>query len=223
MQRSLRALAVLCLLLAVSIPAWARRGKGGKPRAQPVTEIDLATTADPKPFEVCFSPDEPCGTKLVKFVQGAKKTLDLAVYDINLDQLVHHLALASKRMPVRVVVDQRQSKGEHSLVTTLVKAGVNVRFGRQRGVMHNKFVIRDGTMVETGSFNFTNHATMANNENQIYLDHPEVVTRYVRRFEEIWERAKPVSAQGVVQEPNTAGQTLSPEAPPKADLDPGEE
>ena len=192
MSRSLRSLLVLGLLVTVSLPAWARRNKQ-KSRPQPGSASELAQVAEPLAFEVCFSPEEPCGTKLIKFLQAAKKSLDIAVYDINLDQLVHHIALAAKRMPVRVVVDLRQSKGEHSLVTTLIKAGVNVRYGRQRGVMHNKFIIRDGVMLETGSFNFTNHATLANNENQIYLDKPEVVARYVERFNQIWERAKPAA------------------------------
>jgi phosphatidylserine/phosphatidylglycerophosphate/cardiolipin synthase-like enzyme len=203
-----------------------------------VSDSELAQTAEPQSFEVCFSPEEPCGTKLVKFVLGAKKSLDLAVYDINLDQLVHHVALASKRMPVRVIVDQRQSKGEYSLVTTLIKAGVDVRYGRQRGVMHNKFIIRDGAMIETGSFNFTNHATMANNENQIYLDKPEVVARYQKRFEEIWVKARPAAGPAVVEGAPSTGQT-SPQGAPlktdpvkmdsmktdsvKMDLEPGEE
>ncbi|MBM4252492.1 MAG: hypothetical protein FJ146_11015 [Deltaproteobacteria bacterium] len=222
MRRSLRAIAVLLLLAVVSIPAWARRAKH-KARPQPVSDGELAQTAEPQAFEVCFSPDEPCGTKLVKFVLGAKKSLDLAVYDINLDQLVHHVALAAKRMPVRVLVDLRQSKGEHSLVTTLIKAGVDVRYGRQRGVMHNKFIIRDGTMLETGSFNFTNHATMANNENQIYLDKPEVVARYQKRFEEIWVKAKPATSSPMVQELPPMGQTSPQAVPVTSDLDGGEE
>ena len=190
MSKSLRVLMVLGVLLFVSIPAWARRHHHER-RKEPVSDSDLARVAEPVAHEVCFSPEEPCGAKLIKFVLGAKKSLDIAVYDINLDPLVHQIALASRRLPVRVIVDQRQSHGEHSLVTTLIKAGVEVRYGRQRGVMHNKFIVRDGSMIETGSFNFTNHATVANNENQIYLDYPEVVARYVGRFNQIWERAVP--------------------------------
>jgi phosphatidylserine/phosphatidylglycerophosphate/cardiolipin synthase-like enzyme len=73
--------------------------------------------------------------------------------------------------------------------------------------MHNKFIIRDGLMLETGSFNFTNHATLANNENQIYLDKPEVVARYVERFNQIWERAKPAALL------DPAPATTGPETP----------
>ena len=163
-----------------------------KPKHQEPSVVDPATLPDPKPDDTCFSPEEPCDAKLLRFILGAKKSLDIAIYDINLDQLVQNLAEKAKEIAVRVVVDQRQSKGGHSLVDLLVKAGVNVRYGRQRGIMHNKLIIRDGTMVETGSFNYTNHAATANNENQVYLNTPAIVDRYKDRFEKIWSDADPI-------------------------------
>ena len=163
--------------------------RGARPRTDPVLR---GLVQAPQANETCFSPEEPCDAKLVKFMEGAQKSLAIAIYDINLDQLVHTLIAAAPRLDIRIVVDQRQSKGEHSLVGLLAKAGVKIRYGRQRGIMHNKFVIRDGTMLETGSFNFTNHAASANSENQIYLDGATIVARYQAQFEAIWQRAKPV-------------------------------
>ena len=129
--------------------------------------------------------------KLIKFVSSAKKTIDVAVYDINLDQLVHQLLVQKIRsLKVRIVVDRRQAKGDHSLVPLLKKAGAQIRYGHQRGIMHDKFTVVDGGMVETGSFNYTNHASEANQENQIYLSNPLVVDRYRARFEKIWSTAR---------------------------------
>ncbi len=145
----------------------------------------------PRDKEVCFSPDSRCDLKLVKFIESAQKSIDVAVFDINLDSLVHQLLVKSKKIPVRVLADRRQSKGPHSLVSTLVKGGVEVRIGRQRGVMHHKFTVVDGKRLETGSFNYTNHASRANQENQLYLDDPGIVARYKEQFEESWSRAKP--------------------------------
>lgn len=149
--------------------------------ATPLGAADL-----PKDQEVCFSPDEPCDEKLIAFVDSAKKTIDVAIYDVTLDQFVHHLLVQSKKARVRIVVDRKQAKGQHSLVRTLLRAGANIRLGRQRGIMHNKFTIVDGKMVQTGSFNYTNGAAFKNNENQIYSANPSVVTRYQQRFEELW-------------------------------------
>lgn len=152
-------------------------------------KIDEALVTAPKDEEACFSPDEPCDIKLLKFIDSAQSSIDIAIYDINLDQLVHHLLVKAQKIPVRIVVDRRQAKGGHSLVPTLIKAGANVRYGHQRGIMHNKFVIVDGKMVEIGSFNYTNHATRSNQENQVYLTKSSVVERYKKRFEKIWAGA----------------------------------
>ena len=139
--------------------------------------------------ETCFSPDEPCDVKLVKFIESAEKSIDLAVYDVTLDQVVHQILVKSKKMQVRIVVDRRQSKEKHSLVSTLIKGGANIRYGNQRGIMHDKFTIVDDKMIETGSFNYTNHATKSNQENQVYLSNSTIVERYRTRFDKIWSTA----------------------------------
>lgn len=155
----------------------------------------FSSEVTPVDQEVCFAPDEPCDQKLVEFIKTAKVSLDMAIYDVNLDELVHQILIQSKRIKVRLVVDKMQSHGKHSAVSTLIKGGVQVRIGRQRGIMHNKFTIVDGKMVETGSFNYTHHAYQANQENQIYLANYKVVKRYKDRFEKIWTSSKLTSTE----------------------------
>jgi phosphatidylserine/phosphatidylglycerophosphate/cardiolipin synthase-like enzyme len=153
--------------------------------------IQEVTTKAPTDQEVCFSPDENCDIKLVKFIQTAKKSLDIAIFDLTHDKIAHTILVASKKIPVRVVADRRQAKTQHSLVKLLIKGGVPVRFGRQRGIMHDKFTLIDGTRLETGSFNYTSGATSKNNENQIYLSQTEIIERYKKRFEKIWNESTP--------------------------------
>lgn len=155
--------------------------------------VSLTGTAIQASTEVCFSPNDACDQKLLSFVESATSSIDIAIYDINLDELVHALLKKATKIPVRIIVDRRQSKGTHSLVPTLLSAKdkvaglkLELKYGHQRGIMHNKFTIVDGKEIETGSFNYTNHATKANNENQIYTDDQQVVTKYVRQFESIW-------------------------------------
>lgn len=151
--------------------------------------IEFAQVSPPLPNEACFAPDEPCDVKLIKFIDSATRKIDVAIFDITLDQVAHRLLVASKKLPVRILVDRKQAKTQHSLVPLLIKAGAKVRFGRQRGIMHNKFTIVDDRMVETGSFNYSNGAAFKNNENQIYLAQPEIVERYRKRFETLWEES----------------------------------
>jgi phosphatidylserine/phosphatidylglycerophosphate/cardiolipin synthase-like enzyme len=174
-------------LSGVAPPVHAARGSVAKKVERLLTDaVDEARVKPPAGKEVCFSPAERCDLKLVKFIDSAKKSIDIAIFDINLDQLVHRLLVQSRKVPVRVLVDRRQSKGPHSLVSTLIRGGAQVRLGRQRGVMHHKFAVVDGMRLETGSFNYTNHASRANQENQLYLDDPELVGAYVKAFERAW-------------------------------------
>ncbi|MBU6155147.1 MAG: DUF1669 domain-containing protein [Bdellovibrionales bacterium] len=153
--------------------------------------VQEAMVEAPLNHEVCFSPEERCDLKLVRFVETAKASIDIAVFDINLDQLVHAILVASKKgVRVRVLVDIRQSKGPYSLASTLKKGGIEVRRGVQRGLMHHKFVIVDGKRLETGSFNYTNHASRANQENQVYLDEASIVSRFSSRFQKSWEQSR---------------------------------
>jgi phosphatidylserine/phosphatidylglycerophosphate/cardiolipin synthase-like enzyme len=202
-----RSLALLLIFIALfslssSLPAEARRKKKEsivETMANRLADtIDAALVKPPVDEEVCFSPDDPCDIKLIKFVDSAQGSIEVAIFDINRDELVHHLLVQARKIPVRVLVDQRQAKGEHSLVPLLIKVAataegskLQIRIGRQRGIMHNKFTIVDGKMIETGSFNYTNSATDRNNENQIYLAKPSIVDRYKKRFEEIWSVGKP--------------------------------
>jgi len=156
----------------------------------PSAKVSDPVVSLPVNEEVCFSPEMNCDQKLVKLIQSAQKSIDLAIFDITLDQVVHEILVKSKKIPVRIVVDRRQSKGPHSLVSTLLKAKANVRYGKQRGIMHNKFIIVDGKILQTGSFNYTNGAAFKNEENQIYLTAPKVLKIYQDRFEVIWQKSK---------------------------------
>ena len=183
------ALFLVFLSVMVCEPAFSyARGHRSSLLDEAVQDFDAALVKPPFDQEVWLSPEELCDVKLLKFVSSARKSIDVAIYDINLDALVHELLIKSKTMPVRIVVDRRRAKGNHSLVPLLAKAGAQVRYGHQRGIMHNKFVVVDGKMIETGSFNHTNHASRANNENQVYLANPAIVSRYAQRFEKIWEQ-----------------------------------
>jgi len=165
------------------------KGRSSSKRAL-ASESDVTALA-PVDNETCFSPHEPCDVKLWKFIQSAKTTLDIAVYSITHPKIVHEILVTSKKIPTRIIVDRSQSKGTHSLVSLLIKAGADVRYGTQRGIMHHKFTLVDGARLQTGSFNYTDGATFKNQENQIYLSEVGVVTRFKHQFEEMWKTAKP--------------------------------
>ena len=189
------------LLIATSVVVLIGAGQT-KRSVDPAAKQVGCGVADvvPADNEVCFSPDECCDRKLVALIRSATESIDVAVYDITLDNVKRALVEASKRVKlkgkghiaVRVIVDRFQSKGRKLLEDDLLQNDVEVRFGVQKGIMHNKFVIIDKQMVEVGSFNFTENASHRNSENQVYLRSQVIVKRYTERFQKLWMKAKPL-------------------------------
>lgn len=151
-----------------------------------------ALAAGTSDFAVCFSPGGGCDVKLTSFATSAKATLDIAIYSLTLPNLAQAIqAKAAAGVKVRIVVDKTEAKAATSLVGALFKAGVPVKFGNVTGLMHNKFMIVDSRMLETGSFNYSTAATSSNAENQIYLDNVDVVKAYQEDFEKLWANGLP--------------------------------
>ena len=123
----------------------------------------------PKNEDVCFSPEEDCSKKIAALIHSASSSLDIAIYSITSADIVDAIIERSKEVRVRVVCDKTQAGGTHSLVLHLLEHGVDVRYGTQQGIMHNKFLVVDQHMVETGSYNFTTSATFNNREAWVFV------------------------------------------------------
>jgi phosphatidylserine/phosphatidylglycerophosphate/cardiolipin synthase-like enzyme len=141
-------------------------------------------------IETCFSPAESCDQKLINFLNTANESMDIAIYSLTHAQITHAIVAAHDRgVLIRVVVDTTQSKSSSSKVPELIKAGIPVKFGptsSYRGIMHNKYTILDGRLLETGSFNYTANASYNNFENQIYLSDQKTLNRFKESFEALW-------------------------------------
>lgn len=149
--------------------------------------LEDANTVAPKDNEACFSPDENCDEKLRKFILSAKTSLDIAIFDINRKAIVDAIVEMHDKVKVRLVVNRKLAKDSAPAIARFKENKMFVRVGKQKGIMHNKFVIVDGKRLETGSFNFTNGAADKNQENQVYLSTPSIVERYQQRFQKMWD------------------------------------
>ena len=150
--------------------------------------IDLAIPA-PKDNEVCFSPDENCDAKLVKYILSAKESLDIAIYELTHRKIIDAIIAQSFKIKVRLIINKKMSKDNDGAITQLQENKVLYRVGRQKGIMNSKFTIVDGKRLETGSFNYTNAAAHSNQENQLYLSTPSILDRYKSHFQNMWEDA----------------------------------
>ncbi len=137
----------------------------------------------------------PHGTaaKIAAAIDASNSSVDLANFSFTSGEIIDALQRAQQRgLKIRLIFDAQQFKFL-SVMGEMATLGFDVRIsdGRApRGVMHNKFGVFDGRLVETGSFNWTMNGELNNYENAAFLDAPDDVEDYAAYFERIWGRAR---------------------------------
>jgi len=140
--------------------------------------------------EVYFSPNGGVQDQIIKRINTSKSFVDVAVYSFTSGDIADALARATKRgVKVRVIRDSTQSSNENDENGFLQQNGIDVqiRSGRGRGIMHDKFAIFDGKEAFTGSYNWTNNAENNNWENALFTDEQKVIQAYEKEFEVLWK------------------------------------
>jgi phosphatidylserine/phosphatidylglycerophosphate/cardiolipin synthase-like enzyme len=120
----------------------------------------------------------------------AESSVDLAVFDFDVPELTDALLRASKRgVVVRLVVDSENLDTPEVAEQTgrLQRAGVAVRFDRREPFMHNKFVVVDGAIAWTGSWNATTNDTYRNNNNMLRIVSRQLAADYANEFKQMFE------------------------------------
>jgi len=132
---------------------------------------------------VYFSPSVETETGLIEYINGAKDTLDIAIYSLTNPKIASAISEAKKRkVAVRLVTDKAQGGNKNALWKS-----VGGKIDRKSGLMHHKFVVRDNKCVSTGSFNFTENAVKNNRENLVILCDKKVAGQFADEFEKIWK------------------------------------
>jgi phosphatidylserine/phosphatidylglycerophosphate/cardiolipin synthase-like enzyme len=158
----------------------------------------------------------PHGTaaNIVAAIDAAKESLVVANFSFTHAELIEALKRAKDRgLKIRIVFDRYQY-GFLKEMAEMAELGFDVRLSNgkdgQKGVMHNKFVVVDGKLVETGSFNWTFNGELNNYENAAFLDAPDDAAAWTAYFERIWKQARvPTPADHQDRTPHDAGNGLS--------------
>ncbi|MEM7173754.1 MAG: phospholipase D-like domain-containing protein [Bacteroidota bacterium] len=145
-------------------------------------------------IQVRFSPKKGCQDMLINALLQAKKKVEVAIFDLTSDEVAKALIqLHEKGIWVRVVADNRQSKGKNSKLSLLHRKGITVRIAKCAGVMHHKICIIDdgkGGML-TGSFNYSYGAEHKNIENLLWIRSKALAKVYQQEWQQVWQNAKP--------------------------------
>lgn len=127
--------------------------------------------------------------QLAAAIGGVQRTLDIAAFEWNLPVLTQAVISAHQRgVTVRMVTDNEHGLHDSaSLIPQLVQAGIPVVDDSRSALMHNKFMILDGQVVWTGSWNYTINDTYRNNNNAISVRSQKMVQDYQVEFNEMFE------------------------------------
>jgi phosphatidylserine/phosphatidylglycerophosphate/cardiolipin synthase-like enzyme len=125
---------------------------------------------------------------LAAAIGGVQRTLDIAAFEFNNPVLTQAVLQAKQRgVRVRVVTDDEHGiEDEDTTLDQLQAAGITVVNDERSALMHNKFMILDGTTVWTGSWNYTINDTYRNNNNALVLRSRQAVADYQAEFDEMY-------------------------------------
>jgi phosphatidylserine/phosphatidylglycerophosphate/cardiolipin synthase-like enzyme len=175
------------------------------PSTSTTTEVFYSQVYSYKPAEAMVNP-QSIDRKLASFIGGAKKTLDVALYEVHNDNIAGALIAAKQRgVKVRIVSDRMyREKGVQSSphvcphYAYLEAAGIPIVYDTKSGYMHNKYLIRDGTCVWTGSFNSVDTEAWKNHNNAIKICSTKLAAIYTGKFNQMFVEKK----YGVDKAPN---------------------
>lgn len=150
--------------------------------------------AQPEPsIEVAFSPHRGATDAVIRLIDGAGSSIRVAAYSFTSRPIAKALVNARGRgVDVRAILDATNATDRYSSAAFLANADIPTRVNRRYAVMHDKFMVIDGTDVETGSLNYTRSAEEHNAENVLILHgHPDIAGKYQSRWLELWDESEP--------------------------------
>jgi phosphatidylserine/phosphatidylglycerophosphate/cardiolipin synthase-like enzyme len=126
---------------------------------------------------------------LITAIQSAKKSIDIAINAINHEEIVKAIVQARiNGVEIRIITDRSESTNtlQAEKLKTLLNAGIPVKENARKGLMNLKLAVFDDHTGATGSFNYTENASNANDELLVLIHNTETVAGWKKRFEDMW-------------------------------------
>ncbi|MBI4351786.1 MAG: DUF1669 domain-containing protein [Elusimicrobia bacterium] len=165
-----------------------------------------------------FTEEEKLAAPIVEAIGRTRRTLDVALYNLQLDAAVEALVKAKARgVKVRVLFDEAHvfpQAGKQ--IQAVLDSGIETRVMDGRGgtgAMHCKYAVFDGTLLETGSANWSGFAETFSYENIMFTADRDIVAGYGGNFEWMWRQARPASDPGA-----PAAKPTAPPSDPTPDV-----
>jgi len=155
--------------------------------------VVAAQTCSVQSYFVSPDVDGVIETAIIQAIDGARKSIDIALFSFTDDQLGSAVVRAARRgVTVRVILGAGQDTVWGGEYGKLVSAGIPVVIATSTGLFHHKFAVADGNLVITGSYDWSDTADKENYENEVFI-YCAVLTaaqtaaeRYTNEFNRLW-------------------------------------
>ena len=139
---------------------------------------------------------------VVKFIDGATKRLEIAVQELESEPIAKAIIRARQhKLLVKLVLELDYLRadrarldpwvpgGKHEknreIQNAILRANIDVKPDYNASIFHQKFIVRDGSAVLTGSTNFTPTGVGKNLNHVVIVRDADVAKIYAREFREI--------------------------------------
>jgi phosphatidylserine/phosphatidylglycerophosphate/cardiolipin synthase-like enzyme len=138
---------------------------------------------------------------LAQALLGADHTIDMAVYELDLEPVSDALIMAAgKGVGVRIVAESDEAgRGQ---LPRLQASGIPVVLDRRPSLMHDKFTVIDGREVWTGSMNYTSNGVNRTNNNLVRLRSADAAELFTHEFDEMFLEDRFSALSLAPEEPN---------------------
>jgi phosphatidylserine/phosphatidylglycerophosphate/cardiolipin synthase-like enzyme len=128
--------------------------------------------------------------QIVEHIDKAGSSIDLAVYEIGSSEISDALIAAKHRgVRVRILVDSVHSPVATPQEKTLEEEGITVKRvrGASHDLMHDKFILFDGSVASTPSYNRSAKSLRAKDENEAAFTHDKAqIDTLKTQFDNFW-------------------------------------
>lgn len=191
--------------------------KARKPQQGPSPEVPEghygAPPQDPSPRQslngrpvpaYLFSPGSRVEERLAELIDASRRSVDAVTFTFSSKTLADALVRAHQRgLRVRFLTDKNMGRTA-PLTKYLFDSGVPQKWGggrNEKGALHNKFVILDGELLQTGSFNWTVNANKNSFENLIFVSDADAVKAYQAVYDGLYSGAAAPAAGDFESDP----------------------
>jgi phosphatidylserine/phosphatidylglycerophosphate/cardiolipin synthase-like enzyme len=163
--------------------------------AVPPAEVSpgsASPSVEPSAIQVWFTdpegsrPGEEPVAAILSSIGSARRTIDLAIYNLN-DPRISIALLRARENGVEVRIVMEGDNLEKEIPRRLLAADIPVRVDEKGSLMHNKFMIVDEAVLLTGSANYTENGLGLDNNYLIRLEDPRLAKVYLDEFNSMFE------------------------------------